>query len=149
METPGNASSDSASSNRNSFFIRLGIETWRFNHFGSTAETPTSAFNADPNNDGESNLLEFATGQDPGANTRLVTTLDHAGPVIEFTYQRSLAAMAGGMTYAVQWSSGLGTWDTDGVTEQILSTSGDIQTIKASLPRGSDSRFVRLKVTQP
>ena len=125
------------------------METWRFTHFGSTAETSTSALNADPNNDGESNLLEFATGQDPAANSRLVLTAAYLSTVIEFTYGRSLAAMTGGMSYAVQWSSELATWNSSGVTEQILSTSGDIQTIKASLPQGSVSRFVRLRVMQP
>jgi hypothetical protein len=125
------------------------METWRFTHFGTTAETLASASTADPNGDGENNLLEFATGQNPAANTRLITNLSNEVAALGFTYTRSLAALAGGMSYAVQWSAGLGTWDSSDVTEQVLSTVGDIQTVKATMPRGAFSRFVRLKISQP
>jgi hypothetical protein len=125
------------------------METWRFNHFGTTAETLVSASSADPNGDGENNLLEFATGQIPTANTRVITNLVMKGSILEFTYTRSLGALAAGMSYVVQWSGGPGPWESSGVNEEIFSSVGDIQTIKASLPLGSVSRFVRLKVTEP
>jgi hypothetical protein len=146
-----NASDGTATSTRTFTLTVTGtaMETWRFTHFGTATETPDCAHDADPNGDGEDNLLEFASGQDPSANTRMVSSLSNAGTDLEFTYTRSLSALAGGMTYAVQWSGELGTWNSSGVTEQILFTIGDVQTVKASLPQGSTSRFVRLKVTQP
>jgi hypothetical protein len=124
------------------------LENWRFTHFGNTAETLHSATSADPNNDSESNLMEFATGQNPTSPTRLQTTLDSSGSVIDFTYTRSLSARGGGMTYNVEWSSNLTSWNTTSVTEQVLSTHGDVQAIKATLPKGVGSRYVRLRVTQ-
>lgn len=144
--------SDGVAVTSKTFLLTLtgtAIETWRQANFGTTAETASSTNSADPNGDGESNLLEFASGQNPAANSRLITNLVDTGAALEFTYTRSLAAMAGGMSYSVQWSSGMGSWDSSGVTEQILSTAGDIQTIKASLADGSVRRFVRLRVTQP
>lgn len=146
-----NASDGIAGSSRTFVLAITGtpMETWRFTHFGTTAETIASASAADPNGDGENNLMEFATGQNPSANTRLITSLANAGSALEFTYRRSLVAHAGGVSYSVQWSDELGNWGSSGVTEEILSTEGDIQTMKASLPHGLVGRFVRLKVTQP
>ncbi len=125
------------------------METWRFSHFGTTAETFASAANADPNGDGENNLMEFATGQDPTASIHLITSLENTGSNLEFIYHRSFTALVGGMSYNVQWSDELGNWGSSGVTEETLSTEGDIQTVKASLSPGLVRRFVRLKVTQP
>ncbi len=146
-----NASDGTAGSSRIFVMTVTGTpqETWRFNHFGTTAETIASASTADPNGDGENNLMEFATGQDPAANTHLTTSLADNGSTLEFIYRRSLKALAGGMSYNVQWSDELGNWGSSGVTEETLSTEGDIQTVKASLPQGLVSRFVRLKVIQP
>ncbi len=146
-----NASDGTATSSEtfNLTVTGTAMETWRFAHFGTTAETTASSNSADPNGDGESNLLEYATGQSPAANSRVITSLADTGAGLEFTYTRSLVALAGGMSYAVQWSAGLGAWDSSNVTEQILSTVGDIQTVKATMPRGAFSRFVRLKISQP
>lgn len=82
-------------------------ETWRFTHFATTANTGTAADLTDPNNDGESNLLEFSTAQDPNASARVETPLILNGSIVEFTYPRSIAAMAGGLTFTVEWSDTL------------------------------------------
>lgn len=143
---------DGVASSSISFLLSVSgtaMENWRFSHFGSTAETPNSATSADPNNDGESNLLEFATGQSPTAPSRLQPTLDSSGTVIDFTYTRSLSAKNGGMTYALEWSSNLTSWNTSSVTEHVLSTTGDLQTVKATMPKGAGNRYIRLRVTQP
>lgn len=128
-------------------------ENWRQQYFGTTANTGTAADLFDSNGDGEENLLEFATGQNPNAATLLRPTLVRNGTSLDFTYTRSLAALTDGVIFTVEWSDTLspGAWSIVGVSQQPLDDNGIQQTVKASLPAGSGitRRFVRLKVTRP
>ena len=127
-------------------------QTWRFQHFGTTANTGTAADAIDANDDGEINLLEFATGQSPHASTTNSTPAALSGEMLEFTYTRSDAAIADGLLFAAEWSDTLtpGSWSTIGVTEQIISDNGTVQSVKAIIPKGSAGRrFVHLSIVQP
>jgi hypothetical protein len=124
-------------------------QSWRQTHFGTTENTGNAADLADPNHDGETNLLEFATAQNPHANARAAIGLVKNGATLEFTYTRANAALADGVTFIVEWSDTLlaNSWSQTGVTEQILSDNDPVQMVKATLPAGSGSaRFVRLRV---
>lgn len=106
----------------------------------------------DKDGDGESNFLEFATGQNPNAGTTMATPLVRNGANLEITYTRSLAAMAGGVTFAVEWSDTLaaGSWSAVGVSQQVLTDNGTVQTVKATVAAGAGGkRFVRLNVARP
>ena len=130
--------------------------TWRLHYFGSISNTGDAADTSDANSDGESNLLEFSTGQDPNAATTKPGTLVKNGANLEFTYTRSKAAIADGVTFAVEWSGTLGNdWSTFGSTFGVAqamvpgSDNGTIQLWKATVPVGTGAkRFVRLKITQ-
>ncbi len=125
-------------------------DQWRLAHFGTTANSGLAADGMDANNDSESNFLEFATGQNPNAATRATQTLVPSSPTLEFTYNRSLAAMADGITFSVEWSDTLTNWSATGVTEQLLNDNGTMQTVKAIIPAGpAAKRFIHLKVTNP
>lgn len=95
--------------------------------------------------------MEFATAQNPLATTSATPSAVNIGATLELTYTRSLAALADGTTFAVEWRDDLttGPWHTAGVTEQILSNTGTVQTIKASVTAGASARFLHLKVTKP
>lgn len=129
------------------------IETWRFSHFGTTANTGNSADAFDADHDGEVNLLEYATAQNPAASTRVTRSLVINGSNLEFTYSRSKSAFTAGMTFAVEWSDDLTqqSWSTAGVNQTISSDNGTVQTMKATMPKGTGvtARFVRLKVVHP
>ncbi len=129
------------------------LETWRFANFGTTANTGNAADLADPNNDSEKNLLEYATAQSPTANSRIVLSAARTSSAVEMTYTRSKAALTGGVTFSVEWSDTLATnsWSATGVTQSILTDNGTMQTVKATIPTGSTIpvRFARLKVTSP
>ncbi|MCX6853632.1 MAG: family 16 glycosylhydrolase [Verrucomicrobia bacterium] len=105
---------------------------------------------ADPNSDGELNLYEFATAQNPKATTRVLPGMVKIGSNLEFTYTCSNAALADGVTFTVEWSDPLTalSWSSVGVTEQLLSNNGTVRTIKATLPSVATARFARLRVTQ-
>jgi hypothetical protein len=125
------------------------IEIWRQTHFGTTQNTGTAADTFDANGDGESNLLEFATGQNPNGNTLAAISASLNGANLEFTYTRANAALAAGITFTVEWSDTLapGSWTSIFVTEQILTDNGTVQTVKATIPAGTPMCFARLKVT--
>lgn len=127
-------------------------ETWRFTNFGTTANTGTTADTSDANKDGESNFLEFGTGQNPNASSINTTSLVRKGAYLEFTYTRSKVALTDGVTYTVAWSDSLSatSWSSIGVAEQILTDNGIVQTVKATLPVGTGNRrFVHLSLSKP
>jgi hypothetical protein len=126
------------------------IETWRFANFGTASN---SIDLADANNDGEANLLEYATAQNPNTSSLVTLSAARTAGAVEITYTRSKAAFNGGMTFAVEWSDTLATdsWSKAGVTQAILADNGTVQTVKATIPTDSTifHRFMHLKVTAP
>jgi autotransporter-associated beta strand protein len=127
------------------------IEQWRLQYFGASANSGNAADLFDANKDGEGNLLEFATGQNPTAPTKAATNVVKNGGGLEFTYTRSKAAMADGVTFTVEWIDTLatGSWSNAGVTEQILTDNGTLRTVRASVAAASGGRrFLRLKVSK-
>lgn len=143
-------SAGSRSTPDSTFSTFSSLEVWRQSHFGSAANTGASADTSDLDLDGLPNLLEWACGLVPSQTSRLQTAVASSGGIIEFTYPRDTSAV--GAVYAVEWSDTLpGTaWSTTGVSETVLGQAGTIQTIKATLPAGTQgNRFVRLRVQGP
>ena len=128
-----------------------GISAWRLLHFGTTENTGTAADDFDANGDGEKNLLEFATAQNPHASTRAMHTLETNAPTLTYNYTRASAADAAGVSFIVEWSDTLesDSWSSVGVSQETLSDNGTLQSVKATMPPGLDRRFVRLRVTGP
>jgi alpha-tubulin suppressor-like RCC1 family protein len=127
-------------------------ELWRFANFGSYDSVDSGADSADPDGDGLNNLLEYVMGSDPNDSGMIPATLALNGTNLEYTYTRSTAAKDAGVTYQVLWSDTLevGSWSSQDVTEQITSTEGALETVKATVPKGSGGkRFMRLQVTGP
>lgn len=129
------------------------VQAWRFTHFGTIENSGAAADTSDANGDGEVNLLEFATGQNPHAASLIVLSAVRTASDLEFTYTRSKEALTGGVTFAVEWSDTLApnSWFVTGVTQSILSDNGTLQTVKATVPTAAaiPRRFVRLNVTSP
>ncbi len=129
-------------------------EAWRQQYFGSAANVGNAADSFDSNGDGESNFYEFATGQNPSANTRVTPSMLLNGANLEFTYTRSKAAVLDGVTFTAKWSETLapGSWSTLGIPDQApppFAETTTTETLKILVPAGSTRRFVRLEVVQP
>jgi hypothetical protein len=80
--------------------------------------------------------------------TTYTFTLNEAN--LEYTYTRSTAAKDNGVTYQIEWSETLeaGSWSTETVTQEITSNQEALETVKASVPKGtSGKRFLRLRVS--
>jgi len=125
------------------------FSTWQKLHWPTTTAPNQIDASSDPDADGETNLLEFATGQNPLTNTRALTSLKHSASSLEFTYTRSKAAFLGGHTFTVEFSANLSPpWTSAG--PGTLITDGDLQTLITLIPTNPlGARFVRLKVTAP
>lgn len=126
------------------------LETWRQNYFSTTANAGQAANSYDGNFDGESNLLEFATGQSPLAASRVMTTLVKNGTTYDFTYTRNKAALASGLSFSVEYTESLTPANWTSVGSGTVITDGALQTVKAVIPSSSSGKcFVRLKIVAP
>lgn len=147
--------SDGVLTARDTFLVTAtgtASETWRFANFGTAANSGNAADTFDANNDGEINLLEYATAQDPNAGSRTVLTAVRNASALEVTYTRSKAAFTGGVVFTVESSDTLAanSWSATGVTQKVLMDNGTVQTVKATVPAGPaiPLRYARLEVTQ-
>ena len=103
----------------------------------------------DYDRDGILNLLEWACGLDPTRPDVMPGSLVQSDAVIEFYYNRSVAALNSGAKYTVEWTDSLAAddWSDVGVVEHIVGDDGVMQEVKATVPRGgSTARFVHLSV---
>lgn len=132
--------------------VATAQQVWRFTQFGTAADAGTAADSFDANGDGETNFMEFATAQSPYAATRTTPIFAKNGATLDFTYTRSKAAMADGVSFTVEWSDTLAVnlWSNAGVTEQLLSDNGAVQSVRATVSTGAGARrFFHLKVSKP
>jgi autotransporter-associated beta strand protein len=122
-------------------------QRWNFLHFNTIAGNDS----LDANNDGESNLLEFATGQNPHTTARASTTLiPTPNPMLQFTYTRSKAAFDEGYVFTVEYSDTLApdSWISTGPGTTI--TEGFNQETSVLIPdHPNGRRFARLRITPP
>lgn len=129
-----------------------GLETWRFQHYGTAENAGDAEDTFDLNKDGENNFLEFATGQTPAAAT-IVRPLFSNGPeMIEFTYPRGEAAVGDGFTFAIESSVTLapGSWSPVDPGWETVTGIGAARTVTIGIPRGPEKRrFLRLHISKP
>lgn len=129
-------------------------EDWRSVNFSPAelADPLVSGPDADKDRDGIVNLVEYATGTNPGVPNTVPAAFVKNGTTLEFTYTRNKAATDLG--YLVKWSEtlALGSWSTTGIPDQNpapLSETATTETLRILVPAGTVRRFVRLEVTQP
>jgi hypothetical protein len=125
-------------------------ESWRALHFGPAPDPADAGDLADPDKDGLANFLEFATGSLPKSPDGSATHVTKTSDTLGFTYRRSHGAVADGVEFRVEWSSTLsGGWSDTGITQApVTGTDTGVSTLwEATLPAGSERRFVRLKTT--
>ena len=127
------------------------VEAWRFQTFGTIANTGLNADSADKDADGTSNLLEYALAMNPNIADSIPLSVEESNGTLSLTYTLNKASTD--LTYSIEWSENLITWSTSAVTQALVpdSDNGTTQQIKASIPYGTQlsRRFLRLKVTRP
>ncbi|MES2920349.1 MAG: immunoglobulin domain-containing protein [Verrucomicrobiota bacterium] len=102
--------------------------------------------NADPDFDGNRNLLEFALGLNPQqASTQGLPVLSTAAGQQVFRYTRP--NNLGGLTYTVQTSTDLVNWNGTLATV-VESSTATTETLVAIVPQGDATRYTRLRIYQ-
>ena len=128
-------------------------EQWRLQHFGSSENTGAGADEADAEGDGLTNVMEFATGNDPKAFSSVPESFAVGENAMEFWYSRSKAAIADGFQFQVEFSDRLAlpNWSGSGVTEEVMSEDAQVQLVRASrtLPPTQNNGFAHLAVWPP
>lgn len=125
-------------------------ETWKETHFAQDAgNTLISGDSVDVDDDGVQNLTEYALGRDPGVkNSPPVLAVSVADDVISMVFTRNLAATDISISFEKSTDAGNSdAWLPVAVTEQVLSTVGNIETVRAMISDGGGDRiFLRMKV---
>ena len=124
------------------------IEKWRLLNFGSITDSGNAADNADEDEDGVPNLVEYALAMSPSAHDILPISISKAGNTLEFIFRRNSTATD--VTITTEWSDTLGDdWSSADVTTTLLSDNLTTQQLKATVPAGTGRRYLRLRATRP
>jgi glycosidase len=136
------------------------LQQWRQTNFGTIDPAdPAGGDNADPDNDGVVNFLEYAFGMNPKSSD--VSLLPSIGRFqlngtgyLTITF-RKLRALNAGVTYHVEESPDLVTWNAvdsvanlvAGPTDQLDGT--DSVTVRGNIPLSNSKGFLHVLVTAP
>jgi hypothetical protein len=126
------------------------LAEWKNVYFDSGS--PDAADDADPDHDGVSNLMEYATGGNPLSTSPLHTPVGKPdGGFVEFDYSVNTVAL-NELTFSVEWRDNLtiGGWSATGVTAPVVISSNDTtELVKVMVPTGGgNARFMHLLVTK-
>lgn len=136
------------------------LAAWRQTHFGGTSGTGNAAPGADPDADGLSNVLEWAFGLSPVQGS--LSSIGMSGPTLlsrgtpqlgagmQAIFIRRRFAATEGLSYAVQFSPDLSTWETSSVLPVVLAQDTDYESCALPFPSlvaGQPPRFFRVQVT--
>jgi len=121
------------------------IQTWRQSNFGVTANEGNAANTADPDGDGQSNLLEYALGTNPNQAGSLPVTVARSGEYLTLSFNRIADAT---LVYSIQASDNLASWSTVTTYPAFTSAGSTTYTDTVSL-NSQPRRFLRLVVTAP
>jgi hypothetical protein len=130
---------------------RTALEAWRFQHFGTQFSTGQAADLADPDWDGNTNLMEWAMGGNPlspAPDHRLEAAL--SGAAVQLTYPRSESVPGTALTLQSSTDLSPASWATVPGIPTLIGTEPGRQLLQHTVPAGGGSRsFFRLRATPP
>ena len=148
-------------------------QIWRAANFaGLISNTGNAANNADPDGDTYSNLLEYAFGTDPNnpasgpgeitfdagaialrAQPKLTVTNTATGVNFRANFGRRKDYVAAGLTYTVQFSADMQTWQDGTATPTVLASDAEMDAVSVKYPfflqDGRKAQFYRVEVSVP
>jgi hypothetical protein len=123
------------------------FRNWQVTNFSADADNAAIAGEAaDPDNDGLSNLIEYALGLNPNAFTATSLVVDTTTGALRLTAPKNPAATD--ITYLVEVSGDLVAWTSTGTTV-VTNTATLLQVLDNTALSGAPRRFIRLKITKP
>ena len=135
----------------------VGVETlmtWRYRHFtlDELSADAVSGDAADPDGDGRSNLQEFALAGDPrsaGSESGLTLVRVPTTGHLRITYQRQRDRLLSGVSYSIETSMDLKTWQSATGSESSVIIAGSTELATLEIMDGGQPRmFARLKVSR-
>ena len=136
------------------------LAAWRQTHFGSTSGTGNAAPDADPDFDGIPNVIEWAFGLSPVQGSRSGISLSgpsllsrgtpQLGAGMQAVFIRRRFASTEGLSYAVQFSPDLSTWEASSAVPVVLAQDADYEACALPFPSlvaGQPPRFFRVQAT--
>ena len=123
-------------------------QSWRYQYFGTTANTGNAADTANPSGDGLANIVKYALGLNPLVPTASPVTVDVSTGYLRLTTPKN--ANATDVTVAVQVNGDLTNpsgWTTNGTTVD-QNTPTMLQVQDATAVSNAAARFLRLNVTR-
>ena len=144
-----------------------GYYAWRESYFPDHG--PLSTYNTDADGDGLGNLLEYGSGTDPtlanggvisysgaaitqrGLPTTWVQNITN-GVDYRALFGRRKDYVAVGLTYTVQFSGDMVTWENSVTTPTVLASDAEIDAVTVPYPffvNGRKARFFRVQVSLP
>ncbi len=140
--------------------VLSALQQWRQDKFGTVDPNDPSAGDlADPDEDGMTNLEEYAAGSNPkvadvsrASRLGLATVAGSTYPTITY---RMLTRAATAVTYSVEETANLTTWNSIDMTTNLVAgpiDQGDgtaLVTFRGNSPIGSDKKFLRVRITSP
>jgi len=133
--------------------FQASTDAWRKKHF-TPADLANPALEAtlwgdpaDPDHDGQPNLLEMVFGTDPDErDTTEVLAIEVAPPSATLVYRRSKAFPAAFLQ--VEWSSDLKTWSSANIVQTVREDLGRAERVAAEFmpSEPTDRVFLRLRV---
>lgn len=123
------------------------FRNWQLTNFTAEADnTAIAGEAADPDNDGLSNLIEYALGLNPNAFTVTSVVVDTTTGALCLTAPKNSAATD--ITCLVEVSGDLVAWTTNDTT--IDTNTSTLLCVLDNTPlTGATRRFIRLKITKP
>lgn len=128
-------------------FVVSDYHTWISSRYPANTSPEVTGKEADPDHDNIPNLIEFALNLDPAANSQHL--LPHPfleGGFLSISYQRINAP---GISYVVEFGSGMEIWNQTGIVEVKTATLGNVETWQARTPLAVDGhrhQFIRVRV---
>ncbi|MBI3885551.1 MAG: immunoglobulin domain-containing protein [Opitutae bacterium] len=147
----GDENFDPAPAVDRAFTVLPSFDSWRIDRFtgAELADTNLSGPNAVFGADGIPNLVKYALGLEPKQNATLGLP-EMSMTATDWVYTYTRPASVTDLAYAVEVSTDLATWTTTGVTHELVSTTGGVETWRARFPLSSAAKvFFRLQVTRP
>jgi len=132
------------------FTVTANYNSWLLERFTPTeiANVSLSGPNADFDQDGLSNLVEYALGLDPKVSSAAGRP-EVARTSTDWTFTYTRPSGRPDVAYVVQSSTNLTAWNDVTTTHVLVSTSSGVETWRATVPTsGNPTCFFRLRVTR-
>ncbi len=124
------------------------VQSWRYQWFGTTANTGNAADGAVNSSDGLSNLVKYALGLNPLVATNSPVVGDISTGFLRLTSPKNPQATDVSFWVEVTDDVTANTWTTNGTTVDI-NTSTQLQVHDNAAVASSAGRYIRLRISRP